>query len=219
MDQEPIEKSTSCLLLFLLSVKLLFLLISTSFVVTALIGDDTDFRQYSTHSSANTRDTLLAGGLAIGLVSVTAGLAIVIAIIGLHSHRRFLLLPYLGLLLFGALFSLIYLVGSIYLWSFQQELNVLAMCGTLACSALLLRLAPVFLLMAAPPYTNSLEEGNAPALAHPNRDASALERPPSLISSDSPPRYETLEVSLPGYDDSIVEKVDQEIIIVEKDLP
>ena len=74
-----------------------------------------------------------------------------------------------------------------------QELGLLAaIAGLLTSAAVLFHLVPTFLAMAAPRPRPAGREGEAP---------------PASPSADHPPGYDTLmETTLPGYDDSMVEK-------------
>jgi len=202
MDPVQVERSTSNLLHFLLFVKIFLLFTSISFLSIALLADAKDLRRYFPESYSNNRSTMIHSGIYLGLFSAVTGLANIFALFGLRTWRRFFLVPYLGLLFLGAMFSFIYLLGAMFFWSFQQELNLAAMVGTLICSALLLRMLPVFLMMGIPRTVleASLEAGMGPS------------SPSFSTSSDLPPNYSaldsTVDSQLPGYDDSIVEKMD-----------
>ena len=75
---------------------------------------------------------------------------------------------------------------------FQDIALIAAICGGLSCCVLLSHIFPVFLVLTLPRPTNTT--------------AGSLHA--SLNSSDNPPGYDTLMAGqLPGYDDSIVQKI------------
>ena len=120
-------------------------------------------------------------------------------------------MPYLACLVFGAMYSLCYVleaififglkvnkasfVSSRYVLSFQDVALIAAMCGFLSCCVLLSHIFPVFLVMTLPRPTSTSTMTTTGA------------SPDSTLDSDSPPGYDTLMASqLPCYDDSIVQK-------------
>jgi len=102
------------------------------------------------------------------------------------------MVPYLACLVFGAMYSLCYVLEAIFIFGVKDVALIAAICGFLSCCVLLSHIFPVFLVMTLPrPIMNTTATS---LLASPN-------------SSDNPPGYETLMAGqLPGYDDSIVQK-------------
>jgi len=137
------------------------------------------------------RTFILQNGLYVGCVSLVSGVANALALLGLKLWRRALLVPYLACLVFGAMYSLCYVLEAIFIFGVKDIALIAAICGFLSCCVLLSYIFPVFLVMTLPRPTNTT--------------ASSLHT--SLNSSDNPPGYDTVMASqLPGYDDSIVEK-------------
>merc|ERR1719341_2179453 len=137
------------------------------------------------HVALRDRTFLLQNGLYVGCVSLVSGIANALALLGLKLWRRALLVPYLACLVFGAMYSLCYVLEAIFIFGIKDVALIAAIC------VLLSHIFPVFLVMTLPRPTNTA--------------VSSLHA--SLNASDNPPGYDTLMASqLPGYDDSIVQK-------------
>lgn len=186
---EAMEQSAWNLLHFLLLVKICLIVISLTFVTIALLSDDeTLFLRTYTN-----RRILINGGICLGLVSAVTGLANILALFGIHHKKRILLVPYISCLLFGAMFSFLYLVGTNLMWGFQDQHLVVLMI-LLSTASLLLRLVPVYMVLEHSCLVSPTVSSPAPASI-------------SLsIEGDSPPQYESLDCHLPGYEDDIVNK-------------
>merc|ERR550519_883044 len=143
------------------------------------------------HVALRDRTFLLQNGLYVGCVSLVSGVANALALLGLKLWRRALLVPYLACLVFGAMYSLCYILEAIFIFGVKDVALIAAICGFLSSCVLLSHIFPTFLIMSLPRPTNT----NVTSL------------PSSPNSSDNPPGYDTLMASqLPGYDDSIVQK-------------
>merc|ERR1719341_54289 len=139
------------------------------------------------HVALRDRTFLLQNGLYVGCVSLVSGIANALALLGLKLWRRALLVPYLACLVFGAMYSLCYVLEAIFIFGIKDVALIAAICGFLSCCVLISHIFPVFLVMTLPRPTNTAVS--------------------SLHASDNPPGYDTLMASqLPGYDDSIVQK-------------
>merc|ERR1719186_1161716 len=62
------------------------------------------------HVALRDRTFLLQNGLYVGCVSLVSGIANALALLGLKLWRRALLVPYLACLVFGAMYSLCYVL-------------------------------------------------------------------------------------------------------------
>ena len=120
LTPSSVKESTGNLLQFLLFMKAFLLVISISFISIALLNKEEDLRDYFPRRSYVSRRTILfhAGSL-LGLVTSVFALANSLALLGLKTWNRFLLLPYIGCLIFGALISF-YNVGRNLFLGFQQ---------------------------------------------------------------------------------------------------
>jgi len=191
-ERTPLQlaQSTINLLNLLIFLKIFLLVTSISFISVALFGKEDQMG--SKHVALRDRAFLLHSGLYVGCVSLVAGIANALALLGLKLWRRALLVPYLACLVFGAMYSLCYVLEAIFIFGVKDVALIAAICGFLSCCVLLSHIFPVFLVMTLPrPIMNTTASS---LLASPN-------------SSDNPPGYETLMAGqLPGYDDSIVQK-------------
>jgi len=179
--------TASNLLHFLIFVKIFLLVTSISFISVALLSHERRLQ-----GRFGERGFLLASGLYVGLASAGSGLANALALLGLRLWRRALLLPYIACILFGGLYCLCYLFEMVFLLGIQELGLLAAIAGLLTSAAVLFHLVPTFLAMKGPRPRPAGREGEAP---------------PASPPADHPPGYDTLmETTLPGYDDSMVEK-------------
>merc|ERR1719222_184042 len=157
------------------------------------------------HVALRDRTFLLQNGLYVGCVSLVSGIANALALLGLKLWRRALLVPYLACLVFGAMYSLCYVLEAIFIFGLKDVALIAAMCGFLSCCVLLSHIFPVFLVMTLPRPTSM------------STMTTASSSPNSTSDSDNPPGYDTLMASqLPGYDDSIVQKT-QDAVTIEQE--
>jgi len=186
------KESLTNVLNWLLFLKIFLLVTSISFISVALFG-----RQERQHIASREREFLLTSGLYVGSVSLLAGVANFMALLALKLWRRVLMVPYLACLVFGAMYSLCYILEAIFITAIEDVVLIAAILGFLSCCVLLSNIFPVFLVMALP-CPSSLPTGS---------NSSASSSLASANLSDNPPGYDTLMNSqLPSYDDSIVQK-------------
>jgi len=201
-ERTPLQlaQSTINLLNLLLFCKIFLLVTSLSFIFVAL-KDLKEDQMGTKHVALRDRTFLLQNGLYVGCVSLVSGVANALALLGLKLWRRALLVPYLACLVFGAMYSLCYILEAIFIFGVKDIALIAAICGGLSCCVLLSHIFPVFLVLTLPRPTNTT--------------ASSLHA--SLNSSDNPPGYDTLMAGqLPGYDDSIVQKT-QDAVTIEQE--
>jgi len=190
-ERTPLQLAQSMinLLNLLLFLKIFLLVTSISFISVALFGKE-DNQMGSKQVALRDRAFLLKSGLYVGCVSLVSGVANALALLGLKLWRRALLVPYLACLVFGAMYSLCYVLEAIFIFGVKDVALIAAICGFLSCCVLLSHIFPVFLVMTLPRPINTSLISNS-----------------TNNTSDNPPGYDTLMAGqLPGYDDSIVQK-------------